>query len=306
MKTLLLSFIALIGLFSCSSKKNIASENQEIPEMHEINYIPYFLEVYKADSLLTLNKDNEAFLKLDSLFKIYEPVNQLAYSEILNYVVLSEKLGKDIDSRKYIESLIRDWGVTVKELKKESTLVSVLKENFPDAELLSLEQQHNQHIDWEYRKLLKEMFIADQSSRGKQNEPEVDEDNIKKLIHLIRAKGYPDIPTVGKIANDRIMLPIMYFHIGRADEYKEFKALLLENIKKGKAIPFEMKQLIQGKYNLAYWQDYFEQTVKTAANPRRIPTYYPKDTFRIRRSNIGLPSLEYEKWKSNLMQQNNN
>ncbi|KXH80478.1 hypothetical protein AU378_18955 [Chryseobacterium kwangjuense] len=284
----------------------MASGNQQILEMHEINYIPYFLEVYKADSLLILNKDKEAFQKLDSLFKIYEPVNQLAYSEILNYVLLSEKLGKNIDSRKYIESLIRDWGVPVKEMKKENDLVTVLKENFSDDELLSLEQQHTQHIDWEYRKLLKEMFIADQSSRGKQNEPQVDEDNIKKLIHLIRTKGYPDIPTVGKIANDRIMLPVMYFHLGRADDYKEFKALLLENIKKGKAIPFEMKQLMQGKYSLIYWQDYFEQTVKTTANPRRIPTNYPQDTFRIRRNNIGLPSLEYENWKNSLMQLNNN
>ncbi|MGG5209795.1 hypothetical protein ACQWU4_12655 [Chryseobacterium sp. MIQD13] len=306
MKTLLLSFTALIGLIIYGSNRNPVPESRDIYDLRKTNYIPYFLEIYKADSLLILNKDQEAFQKLDSLFKIYSPINQLTYSEMLNYVLLSEKLDKRIDSKKYIESLIRDWGVKVKELKKESILNSVLKKNFSDTELLALEQQHMKNIDWEYRKVLKEMFTADQSSRGKQEEPEIDESNIKKLIHLIQTKGYPDIPTVGKIADDGIMLPLMYFHIGRAEEYKELKALVLENIKKGKATPFEIKQLIQAKYHLAYGQDYFQQTNQSATNPRRIKTTYPKDTFSIRRNKIGLPSLEYEKWKNSLMGLNNN
>lgn len=293
-------------MFSCGSKRNISSENYEATVSSEINYLPYYLEIYKADSLLTMKKDLEAFQKLDSLFKIYAPLNQLGYSEMLNYIILSQKLGKNIDSKKYIESLIRDWGITVKELKKEKTLTNLLKDSFSDAELLSLEKQHKDNIDWEYRKILKEMVIADQNSRGDQNEPQVDEDNMKKMIHLIKTKGYPDIPTAGKIADEGIMLPVMYHHFARADEYKEFKALLLENIKKGKAGPAEMRQLMMGKYNLVYEQKYFSQTTRDIKHARGITTNYPKDTFSIRRNKIGLPSLEYEEWKDNLMKQGNN
>lgn len=306
MKTFLFSITAIIVLISCSSKKNMAAGNQEKQVTQELNYIPYYLEIYKADSLMVMKKDEEAFQKLDSLFKIYPPINQERYSEILNYILLSEKLKKNINAKPYLESLIKDWGVTVKELKRENALTQILKNNFSDTELLALEQQHHENIDWEYRKILKEMSIIDQSSRSKQEEPQVDEDNIRKLIHLIRTKGYPDIPTVGRIGNEKIMLPVMYHHFARADEYKEFRELLLENIKKGKATPFEMKMLTLGKYELVYQQKYFEQTTRDTIRSRGITTHYPKDTFKIRRRNIGLPSLEYDQWKASLMKQNNN
>ncbi|MCT2561373.1 hypothetical protein [Chryseobacterium herbae] len=306
MKAFLISITAFIFLVSCSSKKNMAGANQEKPAIQEINYIPYYLEIYKVDSLMVIQKDEEAFQKLDSLFKIYPPINQEAYSEILNYVLLSEKLKKNIAAKPYVESLIKNWGVTVKELKKEDALIPILKNQFSETELASLEQQHTENIDWEYRKTLKEISTIDQHSRGRQEEPQVDEDNIRKLIHLIRTKGYPDIPTVGKIYRDQITLGMIYFHFARAEEYKEFRILLLENIKKGKAAPFEMKQFMLGKYNLVYQQNYFEQTTRDNVHSRGITTYYPKDTFNIRRRNIGLPSLEYETWKNNLVKQNNN
>ncbi|KMQ58635.1 hypothetical protein ACM46_21690 [Chryseobacterium angstadtii] len=306
MKTFLFSITALVFLISCSSKKTITGENQEKTDIQEVNYIPYYLEVYKVDSLMLVKKDEEAFQKLDSLFRIYQPKNQVASSEILNYVLLAEKLKKNIDTKKYIQSLIKDWGIPVKELKKETALTQTLQNIFSDTELLSLEQQHIKNIDWEYRKILKEMFVADQKSRSKQDEPQVDEDNIKKMLHLIKTKGYPDIPTVGRIDLERIMLSVMYLHFARADEYKEFRALLFENLKKGKATPIEMKQFMLGKYNLVYQQNYFEQTTRDTIRLRGITTNYPKDTFNIRRRNIGLPSLEYEKWKNNFMKQHNN
>ncbi len=72
-----LGFSIIIIFFSCTAKNSVAETEKET------NYIPYYLEVYKADSLQIIGKNKEAFEKLDSLFKIYKPLNQIFYMRCL-------------------------------------------------------------------------------------------------------------------------------------------------------------------------------------------------------------------------------
>ena len=61
-----ITIIALVLIIiSCSSKQKFISEQNQEP----INYIPYYLKVYEADSLFTI-KDYQGSCKiLDDLFK---------------------------------------------------------------------------------------------------------------------------------------------------------------------------------------------------------------------------------------------
>ncbi len=274
---------------------------------HEINYIPYYLELYKADSLRMIGENEEAFKKLDSLFTIYEPLNYSVTKELVYYVKYAASTKKNINYKSHLTNLIAERGYPYKWIIQDSDLMNAYIINgFSKNDIKQLDSIFNAQINWEYRKELKEMFTQDQLSRGKLIEPSVDEYNAKRLIQLITQYGYPDIKTVGRLEEDRIMLGIMYFHLSRIDNYAELKNLLIEKLKEGKANPFDIENMITSKYLLYYHQDYFGKIDRETNGLKTIKFDVPLDTFNIRRKKYGLPSLQFARMKYDFYKNNTN
>lgn len=112
-------------LFCCGGSKQLAlAENSEVKE--EVNYIPYYLKVYEADSLYLTGNHQRSFEILDSLFKKYEPIN--LFDEINQYLVSGYEINEIEGKEKYIEILFKEWGVIREDF-----------ENYPEIELLCKE-----------------------------------------------------------------------------------------------------------------------------------------------------------------------
>lgn len=63
------AFIFTIFLLMSCKAKQISQEEKSL------NYIPYYLQVYKADSLYMTKNYKQSYEILDKLFKKYKPLN---------------------------------------------------------------------------------------------------------------------------------------------------------------------------------------------------------------------------------------
>jgi hypothetical protein len=88
-------------------------------ETKEVNYIPYYLKVYEADSLYIIKDYKKSYDILDSLFKKHEPLQMANYYEVNNYYKLKIILNKKINIFDFSE-LISKYRLTDLALKNDS------------------------------------------------------------------------------------------------------------------------------------------------------------------------------------------
>lgn len=110
--------------------------------------------------------------------------------------------------------------------------------------------------------------------------------------------GYPESKIL-RIKNSA-SLAIMYYHLSRIEKYDELKELIFNQLKAGKAAPFEMESLISSRYLHFYHHLYFGDDDKSLGF-KIIKSDKPKDTFNMRRKKYRLPSLQYVKRKDSLL-----
>src|SRR5690606_3967628 len=106
-----LSFVLFVN---CSKPTSIAEK--------EVNYIPYYLKVYEADSLFMMKNYERSFEILDSLFQKYEPLNQFGVYEMQTYVKTAYLTGNHKSIKPIFSKLFDTWGYETKYLKYDSIM----------------------------------------------------------------------------------------------------------------------------------------------------------------------------------------
>ncbi len=113
-------FLVFISFFSCKSKFI----------QKEVNYIPYYLKVYKADSLYIVKNYKESYNVLDNLFKEYDPIQMTNYYEVTKYYQLKIILNKKIELKEFCK-LISKYRLIDITLKNDSVFnIYYKKTNF--------------------------------------------------------------------------------------------------------------------------------------------------------------------------------
>jgi len=105
----------------------------------EVNYIPYYLEVYAADSLRMVGKNKEAFEKLEKLFKVYEPLNEINYEEYKNYLRLSYVTNRKSNIKENTIFFIKKFGYPYKRAKNDSVMNLIFNEIGIDENFVNIE-----------------------------------------------------------------------------------------------------------------------------------------------------------------------
>lgn len=290
---IIIGFITILFVTcSCNIRKGKAEK--------QMNYIPYYLEVYKADSLQLIGKNKEAFEKLDSLFKEYKPLNQIYIYEMASYVRLAELEKRKENIKPVLESLIKDWGLNKERIEKDSLISLAVQGNkIGDEEIKNWEAIFQSKLNKEYQAKIEEIRAKDQgvrkSYKNKDTVTFVDSKNYVEFISLLAQYGYPTYQKIGMPLN--LFLNPFYIHIAQLQDFEKKEALIMKYVKSGEASPMNIYSLIDGKYVHQYQTYYFgDDGTWSGFNAEQSA---PKDTINKRRRERGLPSLEYAVWKNN-------
>lgn len=303
---LILLITVVLTIISCKSEltqgnsKNIISNN-------EINYVPYYLKMYEADSLYLNDNFKECYQILDSLFKVYKPLNVTLYFEYENYIKSSVQLGIRKDYTKEIQRLIFEFGYKFENIRKDSVLSVALKNSKLDLKKAQkLEDEYVKKIDMDFRKQLYQMNADDQEIRNKKDYPnkkidigKIDKKHDSILKKYILKNGFPgdkQIGTFRKINKEDKPASLgaeLLIHFVDDGSFEFYKDELIKYIKKGDCPPKTYAMMIDTWYINAKGHSYYYfinyDSGEWTKNGEKVKE------INKRRKEIGLPSLEYEK-----------
>lgn len=306
MRYLFLFMILSFLCFSCGDKTLVANKIQKPKDKKDLNYIPYYTKIYKADSLYIVGNYERSYELLDSLFKIYKPLNQGMINELEKYLILSYRQEKEVNG--IIKDLVSKWGYTWETFKNNPTLNEILTySKIKEEEIDAWNQIRLSHIDLELIKELKDMMRVDQYYRVNAEKRDsmmyYDSINNVKMKHILLTKGYPNsrlLGNYGEFDNTSISeLSTFFNHMSYAGDYEFYKDKLLEYVKDGSCHPSVWAMLITrhqevvAKEPMKYMYLYRGLILKM---------FEEKEYDKIREYNksnkeIGLPSLEYQRFK---------
>lgn len=236
-----------------------ASLTDEKKIIKHTNYIPYYLEVYKADDLYKKKNYQICLNVLENLFNNYEPLNQELYYEYEKYVKTSVILNNKIDYKKTISKLIQDFGYEKKIFKgdyKDSLLAKAyIKSNLTDIDFEVLRNKYIKSKNFTLRDTIIEMNKADQLYRHGEDYQKysgridsIARINERKLIYIFEKYGFPNDKIIGNRAirgkREPIMIDAILIHMASSKKVAFFKKELLLFVKQGKCPPLFYASLI--------------------------------------------------------------
>lgn len=289
--------LLLVISFSCKT-----SEVKKSKTDGEVNYIPYYLKVYEADSLYITKNYQRSYDILDSLFSKYKPIGMENYNEVLTYCRLKMILNKSI-KREELSSLISIYGYD-KDLfnndeifknyflKKKRDLIDLSDSNYQ-----VLRDSYIKKINIPLRNEIKEMKISDQLYRGKRysenmkKQDSIDQINQNRLREIFERVGFPNQSLIGNFMVDKSFVDVIGILLHTKDDQRVnlFMPKVLEYVKKGEAPP-NAYAYMKDQLNLYNGE---EQYYGSYDNKTDIPI----NELNRRRRTIGLPNYGYEKWR---------
>lgn len=291
-------YIILLFLIFISCKSGLQKIGDE-----QSNYLPYYLEVYKADSLFLTEHYNETYRIYDSLFKKYEPINIPLYFEYENYLKSALLTKKKINYKRYVKDLAKVYGYDYDEIKKDSVL-NVMLENITKERFGKWHLQFVSKVDTTYRNLITEMNFYDQLIRKQnpinwENVKDVDLKNDSKLKKLIETKGFPYFKNIGTFRKlnknekkQNLGVDVLLNHFTSYEEsFQFYNERLPKLVKIGICNPKDYAYLLDRYYNKHKDSTYFyfisfDQSYKTNVELKK--------KINQSRKEFGLPSIEYE------------
>lgn len=298
----LILFVLLILVFSCKSNRQVIEKN--VVEK-EVNYIPYYLKVYEADSLYITNNYQKSYKILDSLFKIYKPIDVRNINEVLTFYKLKIILRKRIKKQE-ISKLISEYGYSEEIFLNDSLfkIYNIQSDKYLLKIYPSMRKKYNNMIDLSLRNQIKEMKINDQFYRKKnykdnlESQTKIDLKNQSRIIEIFNDFGFPNEKLIGNFTIDKINADISVILLHTKDSIRKayFMPKILEYIKKGEASP-ELyanlhDQLLLYNGDSQYYGSY-ENEIKISIKE-----------VNNRRKKIGLPNYGYLKWRLSKLFQN--
>lgn len=300
--TVLTSFCTL---FYCGNVADFKDASQSSTEK-EVNYIPYYLKVYEADSLYLVGNYERSFKILDSLFQEFEPIRTENF-ETKTYLKSAYLSNQQMDEKKYFEQLFTAFGYGWMYLKHDSILLKIAERNQHDsASIALLENQYLRTIDVELRQEITAMVQKENSNISAFFESENEQDWLhlepqheKRLLEIFQMKIYPNyknccVELLDMKENRDSDITTLLLYTRLDTRMTHFEPLMLQFVKSGECDPFHyalmMDQwyLFSGKNQL--YGTYPQAPIVDSAKVDR------------NRKSIGLPSLAYDdfKWKQQL------
>lgn len=273
----------------------------------EVNYIPYYLKVYEADSLYFVGNYQRSYDILDSLFQKYEPINFMGYNEYATYTQCAFLLNQKKGIVRKVEKLIANFGYSKERFIDDST--SVLSKvyqtaNISDEKYQTLRQRYLSSIDLELREQVVNMIDNDQYYRKFYDKEDIDRkrNETDSIIEQILIKWfdqgiYPNEKRIGNGSVDKkfsLDIVVLLLHTKENVRNSYFIPKVYDFVKKGECSPRTYAVIVD---QLKYFQKYNNLDMPYGEfNLIRIDStqYY---RFNPNRKEIGLPTLEYSKWK---------
>lgn len=291
MKTVFLILISIVVALSCSIQK-VSNTSKEV------NYIPYYLKVYEADSLYIVGNYQKSYEILDSLFQKYEPLNQEIFYEMNTYVYVAFKSGNFKEIRTILVKLISEWGYDYNDLnieiknkfkfsKEELIKLKKIYENSVKSSIRSKIIEMNEQ-DQRYRNIKHSMFLNKNDSFSKLKT--IDSLNYNLLLHFI-AKKKLDFKEIGyRNRKQNTNIDVLLIHVADIDSSNLLKNSILKLVTEGKLTPLN--------YALIVDRDSLNQNQKYESfnNSNEITNSEKIDKSR---KDIGLYPLKYMDWRMN-------
>ena len=306
-----ITFISLVLIIiSCSSKQKFASEKKQ----EALNYIPYYLKVYEADSLFTLKDYQGSYKILDDLFKKYDAKNTVSFYEYGTYLASCLMTGNTENIDIKVRKSYRDFGVLVvlgfDSQKHIDDLIKLSK--ITTSEIEELKKEYLNSLNQPLISKLTQMLSEDQSVRINYS-PEgmafYEKKHKKELDSIFLSSGYPSEKELGQdiffdMNNIKSTIPhfeAILIHISKEANKEGFEELnneIVTYLKNGTCKPLDYATY----YDSNLWVTKNQQKYGTILGEdveNRIPLSNPKKIDSIRKS-VGLPSKNYLIWRDKI------
>lgn len=303
-KIIALLFLGFILMISCKSK--IIERNVNVIEKKEVNYIPYYLKVYEADSLRLVGNYKKSQHILDSLFKKFEPLNLSFCNEY--FIYLSNKvLLNDFDKIDLVlKKAIENFGLKAENCLNDSLFkIAIKKARFTEQDLNGLYENYIKSLNLEYRYAIEKMIENDQRvrlavPRNKEEWEKVDKENAENIKLLLAKYGYPSVKKIGNynFNNKSCDISTLFLHATTEAREGYILDLMLESVKKGECEPYHFATvydkylMVTGKYGDKVLYGELRNPKKSidelVVNPKKIDSI---------RKSVGLEHLNYKNWK---------
>jgi hypothetical protein len=308
----MLFFIGCLCFVSCKTKvlvtdQSIVKPVEKIIVEKKLDYIPYYLKMYEADSLYIVNNFDKSYKIMDSLFKIYKPINTKNYSEYTIYLGAAVMSGNIKDIDKKARYSISTFGILSSNHKQsDSILLKIMKvANLNFDEMKKLRTEHRKNLDNNLRNCIFKMLKEDKKVRVENRSNEeinvVDAKNLVKLDSIFAIHGFPDPKIVGTLQEDDYAPGtspnIMIFFLHQPKSVVErYLPIFLESVKKGKMSPSDYAIIYDRMKADATEKQYYGSYIDGLEKPKVYPSLSDEKNVNIYRKQIGLPRLFYYEW----------
>ena len=275
----------------------------------EVNYIPYYLKVYEADSLFVLKDYEGSYRILDSLFKKYEPINMPVFFEYNTFIASSIMTGNSFDIESKIKKSLTKFGsysVNSSDYKKLSDTIFKLSKLEKD-EVQKLKDKYYNSLSFELIAEIDTLVREDQSVRGSFYSKEKIRFYLNKHIidinKIFEQNGYPSDKLIG---ND------LYFDENNIKTYSNFYILLIHQAEVNDVILDLLAKILiyvkNGSCSPTIYADIYDKYIWNTQNmqyfgtitgeniEQNVPLLNHKKIDSIRKS-IGLTSYKYFDWR---------
>ena len=287
---------------SCNSKIKL-NDNKNF-NSSLINYIPYYLKVYEADSLYIVKNYDKCYHILDSLFVNFKPLNTEKYKEYETYISCAYVLNKKMDFKREFLKSIEFYGTNPRYIKYDSLLKRAYKESsITNQEAEEAVKKYRDKLRFDLRETVKEICRDDQEIRKGStvyNEKinTVDSINQLKLIKIFSENGFPSEKLIGEFYIDSVNINLRFVFLHTRHDFRLNFLLpkILEEVKKGNAYPEMYSESYDRYLEEVQGGKQLYGSYKLKRQKENVEFVNKAKIDSIRRS-IGLPSLNYNKWR---------
>ncbi|UFH33719.1 hypothetical protein LNP04_08495 [Chryseobacterium sp. C-71] len=302
-----ITLLTLLLMMNCGSRSKDSQKSGDKSFSHksssqkELNYIPYYSEIYKADSLFMTKNYEESYKILDYLLKRYKPVKGWFVNVSRDYLISKSKVAKV--EKTDVENYLYEQAYNVDAIFGDKSIAKLLEEFHIDkSEVEKIVAKNVSKINIPLRNELGNMTLKDQDIRNTKNYEsikKIDWQHSQRLKEIIETVGFPNEKIVGGYnlqgePHSEIFLPQIFNHMAYNGDYNYFKKKLPELIRNGTCDPFNYVMLEDRRNEINNRPIEYHVIIPIAENS-------DKKKINANRKAIGLPSLEFEEFKKKIM-----
>ncbi|AYN01281.1 hypothetical protein [Chryseobacterium sp. 3008163] len=302
-----ITLITLLLMMSCGSRSTDFQKSGDTSFSHksgrqeELNYIAYYSEIYKADSLFMTKNYDESYKILDYLLKRYKPVKGWFVNVSRDYLISKSKVAKV--ERTDVENYLYEQAYVLEAILGDKSVAKLLEEFHIDKiEVEKIVAKNVSKINIPLRNELGNMTLKDQDIRNTKNYDsikKIDWQHSQRLKEIIETVGFPNEKIVGGYnlqgkPHSEIFLPQIFNHMAYNGDYDYFKKKLPELIRNGTCDPFNYAMLEDRRNEINNRPIEYHVIIPITENS-------DKKKINANRKAIGLPSVEFEEFKKKIM-----